>query len=127
MIRRSLIFIVAAVIAGGAVSQEVPTAECSYSRAAEQARSGPAVWHRISAAAELVAPSSADSGRHRAAAPPPSGTFSAVNFVDSEIFGKMSRDSVRWTAASSDTEFLRRVTLDLTSEIPGADDVKAFL
>lgn len=106
-----------------------PKAECTFNRAAEAARSAPAVWHRISMAAEIVAPTAADSGRHRAATPPKGDppAFTAVNFVDTEIFGKMVRDGVRWTGPSSDTEFLRRVTLDLTGEMPGPDDVKAFL
>src|SRR5205814_4664094 len=39
----------------------------------------------------------------------------------------MTADGVRWTGPSSDAEFLRRVTLDLTGEIPTPDDVKAFL
>jgi hypothetical protein len=54
-------------------------------------------------------------------------TFTAKNFIDDEIFGKMVNDNVRWTAASADEEFLRRVTLDLTGAIPDADTVVAFV
>jgi hypothetical protein len=130
---RSAIFFLAGVLAAGAGSYAdepvVPQPECTYSRAAELARSGPAVWHRVSAAAELAAPTATDSGRHRAATPPKDlpQSFTAVNFVDSEVFGKMVKDGVRWTVPAGDTEFLRRVTLDLTGEIPSSDDVKAFL
>jgi hypothetical protein len=133
---RSSIFVLVGVLAGGAVSQagdgiSDPSPECTYSRAAEQARSGPAVWHRLSMAAELVAPTAGDpSGRHRAATPPKSSPpipYVNVNFIDSEIFGKMTKDGIRWTGPSSDAEFLRRVTLDLTGEIPSSDDVNAFL
>src|SRR6478672_4116251 len=123
---RSSIFFLAGVLATGVGSfanePSLPKPECTYSRAAEAAKSGPAVWHRVSAAAELAAPTATDSGRHRAATPPPSGSFTAVNFVDSEVFGKMVRDNVRWTVQAGDTEFLRRVTLDLTGEIPSSDD-----
>ena len=40
------------------------------------------------------------------------------NFVDQHIFGKMQRDRVPHAPLSSDYEFLRRVTLDLTGRIP---------
>jgi len=132
---RPSIFFLVGVLAAGAVSKAddpvPPKPECTYSRAAAQAASAPAVWHRISANAELAAPTSTPAPpRHRASAPPktdPPGTFVAVNFIDTEIFGKMVKDGVRWTGPSGDTEFLRRVTLDLTGEIPSPDDVKAFL
>ncbi len=39
----------------------------------------------------------------------------------------MVKDGIHWTKRSSDGEFLRRVTLDLTGEIPAPDTVKAFL
>jgi len=48
-------------------------------------------------------------------------TFTAKNFIDDEIFGKMLKDGIRWTAASTDEAFLRRITLDLTGAIPDAD------
>ena len=50
-----------------------------------------------------------------------------VNYVDDEIFGKMEADKVVSAPLSSDTEFLRRVTLDLTGRIPDADVVVAFV
>ncbi|MBK9062638.1 MAG: DUF1549 domain-containing protein [Acidobacteria bacterium] len=50
-----------------------------------------------------------------------------VNYVDDEIFGKMEADHVPPAPPSSDTEFLRRVTLDLTGRIPDADVVVAFV
>jgi len=50
-----------------------------------------------------------------------------VNYVDDEIFGKMEADHVPSAPRSSDTEFLRRVTLDLTGRIPDADVVVAFV
>lgn len=83
-------------------------------------------WHRLSATAEAVAPSAA-LGRRRPATPPKAPDFVPKNFIDAEIYGKMSRDGVRWTSRSSDAEFLRRVTIDLTGEIPDAATVKAFL
>jgi hypothetical protein len=48
-------------------------------------------------------------------------------YVDEEIFGKMEADRVAPAPESTDTEFLRRVTLDLTGRIPDADTVVAFV
>ncbi len=47
--------------------------------------------------------------------------------IDVEIFGKMAADGVRPTVRSSDTEFLRRVTLDLAGQIPDAAMLAAFV
>ncbi len=49
------------------------------------------------------------------------------NFIDDEIFSKLASVNVPSAALSSDEEFLRRVTLDLTGRIPAAADVRAFV
>jgi hypothetical protein len=90
------------------------------------------VWRTLSLQAEGVAPSASASvpGRGRAALPPsgpPPPKFTPVNFIDDEIFGKMVHDGINWTTASGDAEFLRRVTLDLTGEIPAPATARAFL
>ncbi|HEV2721682.1 MAG TPA: DUF1549 domain-containing protein [Thermoanaerobaculia bacterium] len=112
-------------LAIGARSSAEERAECSFNPGAFP--SAAIVFHELSARAELVA----GPLRHRATvpppAPPPPTTFTAKNFIDDEIFGKMLKDGVRWTSASSDEEFLRRITLDLTGAIPDADAVKAFV
>ena len=92
-------------------------------------------WREGSEAAERMAPSpfgppaphATSGGRRRAVTPSPAPTFEAKNFIDDEIFGKMVRDGVKWTTRSSDGEFLRRVYLDLTGQIPEAAAAKAFL
>lgn len=102
-----------------------PSADCTFQ--ADEVRSAPELWHRISQRAEAVAPSATTQGRRRPSSPPKGDPFIARNFIDSEIFGKMVRDGIAWTSRSSDEEFLRRVTLDLTGEIPDAATVKSFL
>jgi hypothetical protein len=49
------------------------------------------------------------------------------NFIDDYILSKIDKDHVPHAGLSSDPEFLRRVTLDLTGRLPEPDDVKKFL
>ncbi len=49
------------------------------------------------------------------------------NFIDNILFDKMAKDGIASAPLTSDEEFLRRVTLDLTGRIPSADAVTAFL
>ena len=106
----------------------MPSADCTFS--AKQLRSPRDAYHRLSLTTELVAPSltAQATARRRPGQPPTASTPPAPrNFIDAEIFGKMVKDGVQWTTRSSDAEFLRRVTLDLTGEIPDAETARAFL
>lgn len=58
---------------------------------------------------------------------PASRRIPRVNYVDDEIFGTMDANHVTSSPLSSDAEFLRRVTLDLTGRIPDAATVTSFL
>jgi hypothetical protein len=83
--------------------------------------------HLASVTAEAVATS-----RHRAAVPPgsaaPGGPFPPkANFIDTDLFAAMQTDHVVPTQLASDEEFLRRVTLDLTGQIPDAAAVTSFV
>lgn len=49
------------------------------------------------------------------------------SFIDDYIFGRMANAGIQSAPLSSDAEFLRRVTLDLTGRIPSAEEVEAFL
>ena len=49
------------------------------------------------------------------------------NFIDQEILGKLTTKSVMAASLSSDEEFLRRVTLDLTGGLPEPDEIRAFV
>jgi hypothetical protein len=83
-----------------------------------------ATVHALSAAAEAVS-----TPRRRAALPPsgPAQFPPAVNFIDTDLFGAMKTANVAPTQLASDEEFLRRVTLDLTGQIPDSATVQSFL
>jgi hypothetical protein len=79
-------------------------------------------------------PKSQDAGAltERVAASLPGGKVVSApvprrNFVDEEIFGKMEHDGIPHSALTSDNEFLRRVSLDLTGRIPSPQEVTAFV
>jgi Protein of unknown function (DUF1549)/Protein of unknown function (DUF1553) len=49
------------------------------------------------------------------------------NYIDDYIFGKMEQDHIPHAGLSSDTEFLRRVTLDLTGRLPEVEAIRRFV
>ena len=55
------------------------------------------------------------------------GRIEHRNYIDDHIFSKMERDGIPHAVLSSDLEFLRRATLDLTGRIPGRTEVREFL
>ena len=54
-------------------------------------------------------------------------TLPARSFIDEEIFGTLAAQNVPSAALSTDEEFLRRVTLDLTGKLPAPADIRAFV
>jgi len=46
-----------------------------------------------------------------------------VNFIDSYLFQQMAQDGVTPAGPATDAEFLRRITLDITGQIPSAQQV----
>lgn len=50
-----------------------------------------------------------------------------ANFIDQRLFSKMEADGVTPAALSGDSEFLRRVHVDLTGRIPTPEAAEAFL
>ncbi len=60
---------------------------------------------------------------------PPGSPVSArrKNYVDDHIFGKMERNHVPHAARCTDTEFLRRVSLDLTGLLPETGAIRKFV
>ncbi|HEY2932702.1 MAG TPA: DUF1553 domain-containing protein [Acidobacteriota bacterium] len=51
----------------------------------------------------------------------------AANFIDDHIFGKMLADGIEPAPLTTDSEFLRRVSMDLTGRIPAPEAVEAFV
>jgi len=49
------------------------------------------------------------------------------NLVDEQIFGRMERDRIPHAAMSTDEEFVRRVYMDATGQLPAAEVVRQFL
>ena len=50
-----------------------------------------------------------------------------ANFIDDFIFGQMAANGISPAPPASDTEFLRRIMLDLTGRIPAPEQVVAYL
>jgi len=89
-----------------------------------------ALYHQVSVTAERLAPAP---DKHRAGASDPGTTPAptpfppAVNVIDTEVFNKMRTGGVAPTILAGDEEFLRRVTIDLTGQIPDSAAVTAFV
>ncbi len=49
------------------------------------------------------------------------------NFIDEHIFARIEAAGIEAAPFTSDTEFLRRVTLDLTGRIPSPDEITDFI
>jgi hypothetical protein len=49
------------------------------------------------------------------------------NFVDNFIFAKMEKDAIPHSGLTTDYEFIRRVTLDLTGRIPESRELTEFI
>src|SRR5690349_1524354 len=60
-------------------------------------------------------------------APASTGPLVPRNYIDTYIFGKMERDRIPHAPLAPDQEFLRRVMLDLTGQIPTPAEVRDFL
>jgi Protein of unknown function (DUF1549)/Protein of unknown function (DUF1553) len=108
----------------GAEKQSCPSASSSSLRVN---RSLAQVYQQLSVTAEAVAPSG---GRHRAVQPPKKSAIvypPKINFVDTEIFGKMEKDGIAPAPLSSDEELLRRASIDIAGQIPSPATVKSFV
>lgn len=89
--------------------------ECPYDRGSQP--SPRVLWKSLS-----LRPASPAAAHEKATAP-----IARRNFIDEEIFGELERARIAPAPLSSDEEFLRRVTLDLTGELPDPGVVRRFV
>jgi Protein of unknown function (DUF1549)/Protein of unknown function (DUF1553) len=61
------------------------------------------------------------------ASPSSIGETPVRNYIDKFIFEKMERDHIPHAGLSTDTEFLRRVYLDLTGRLPEPEKIRSFV
>lgn len=101
------------------------SADCTYLQNPEEFRVNPGRMRTLSektdTVARWIAPVFARTPEHG------ERTIERKNFIDDYIFGRMEAAGIQPAPLTSDSEFLRRVTLDLTGRIPSASDVIQFL
>lgn len=51
----------------------------------------------------------------------------AINYIDSEVYDKLKKLNVVPSDLSTDTEFLRRATIDVTGALPTPQEIRTFL
>jgi len=105
-------------------SSSVSGYNCSFQAApdkflAAEARARLAVHQRT----QQFQKSAEVAGKSAAAASPPQRR----NLIDDEIFDKLANMKVQPARLTTDEEFFRRITLDLTGRIPAASDVQDFV
>lgn len=106
--------------------QRPGVADCTLNAQDASLREPRLRWRELSFESETVAHSTAASrGRSPRSAVGP--VIARNNFIDDEIFSRMEKAKITPTSLASDTEFIRRVTLDLNGEIPTSQTVKGFL
>src|SRR5687768_1228269 len=49
------------------------------------------------------------------------------NYIDDFVFGKIQKDKIPHAGLSSDLEFVRRIHLDLTGQIPESEVIRKFI
>ena len=65
--------------------------------------------------------------RKRAQVDPSSRIGQSASFIDQAVFAQMSADGVPPAPSTTDSEFLRRIYLDLTGRIPSPADARQFI
>jgi len=107
---------------------------CSFRSDPESFRNAPSRSHRLIGERIRTLDRVLKSGSAASAAEAPQlgDTVDALahprrNFIDDEIFNKLAAVGVRSAPLSTDEEFIRRLTLDLTGRIPSPADIRAFV
>ena len=74
-----------------------------------------------------AASESVDTDPVTAERPPRAPEIPRNNFIDDHIFGKMERNGIAPASVATDTEFFRRIHLDLTGRLPEPRDIRKFV
>ena len=101
----------------------ITVSDCQYVKSPDE------FLARQASAREAVFQRTVALGRHATAAPQvmsPS-TVPRRNFIDDEIFTRLEKEGVASAALSTDEEFLRRASLDLTGRTPTPQEIRDFL
>ena len=115
-----------------ATIQRTSVDDCDFLKDPEQFR-GARERHRLAVSRTTVAVRESMRGGRSAEAQSEAQSLVAPqdipkkNFIDNILFDRMVTDGVGSAPLSTDAEFIRRVTLDLTGRIPAPDAVTQFL
>lgn len=87
-------------------------------------RDAQSIRAEVSRVAEFAAPSSS---KRRSVGSPPIAYYEARNFIDTHILDALKRAKIAPARLSTDSEFLRRVSIDLAGRIPTPEETQAFV
>jgi hypothetical protein len=107
-------------------------AECSFRSdpntfLERQSRSVRDVFDRTSKAFPARSSNNTSAGAKNKAFAEPASTLPPRSYIDEEIFGALAKANVPSAALSTDEEFVRRITLDLTGRMPSPSEIRAFV
>src|SRR5262245_41730008 len=106
----------------------VSSADCTYlEKPDEFLRAPEQYWQELSGWTEQVAARKDATAGFRRADTSEGAPLPRKNFIDEYIFGRMERDGIRPAPLSEDSEFVRRVYLDLTGRIPSVEQFRSFV
>ena len=112
-------------LAGSQQASPVSASDCSYLQNTAEYKLNPQIIY-----ADRTARTQRLSSLRRFASSPrtiDAGTMPRRNFVDTAIFDRMQSAGIASAPLTTDEEFIRRVTLDLTGRIPSVDQLQTFL
>src|SRR5437016_5711745 len=92
-----------------------------------QLRSHLAIGQRLQSMGPVLKPLTAGAATAHLGDPVDPLSLQRHNFIDDEIFNTLAAAGVQSAPLTTDEEFLRRVSLDLTGRIPVSSDIRSFV